>query len=191
MDSDHVFTIIIGILTIIGNIVVVWSFTRKNASIVAKERALGEVKVQAAEVKERSDLIEMLKESNKSSVTWLETLKVTEHKRELDYNTLKAIIEDGTQETINGRKELLKSQAQIAQQVTDHNTGVVNILNELKTELGFIKTEFGKLPERDEKLYKRVDSTLGYIDRLLPKLRQTGEMPAANGTPAAATPTTA
>lgn len=187
MDNSVILAILTIIGSVMGSVFGVWALTRKNASEVAKAQALSDVRVQDAETKERSDLIEMLKESGKQSITWLETLKITEHKRELDYATLKAIIEDGTKETINSRKELLKNVDDVAAQAKEHNTGITNSLDEVKRELKSIKIVVEKLPGESIELKTRLDRTLGYIERLLPKLR-TGEVPAV---PNGSTPETA
>lgn len=193
MTSENIFTIVMAILTVIGSIVGVWAVTRKNASEVQKVRAFSEAKVMEAETKERADLIEMLKESSKQSIAWLEALKITEHKREMDYSTLKAIIEDGTQETINSRKELLKNVDNVAIQAREHNTGITNSLDEVKRELGSLRTVVEKLPGQNDEMKSRIDITLGYIERLLPKLRSTAEVPVAavpNGSMPEPTPST-
>lgn len=172
MTDANIFTIAMSVVTMLVTIVSVWAFTRKTQSEVFKEKALGEVRANDAAIKERADLLDMLKESTKQSEIWLETHKVTEHKRELDYATLKAIIEDGTKETINTRKEL-------AAQAKDNNTGVTNSLEELKREVGAVKLIISGLPNGNEEIKGRLDRLLGYIERLLPKLRSTNEMPAA------------
>lgn len=184
MSESNLFTVLMSILTMGITVVSVWAFTRKNKSTVETAKGLSEVnltnaeaKAREAEVKERADLIEMIKESGKNSVIWLETLKVTEHKRELDYATLKAIIEDGTQETINSRTKLLSGVDSIASQAREHNTGVTNSLDELKRELNSVKTLLEGLPDANSEIKKRLDILLGYIERLLPKLRPTSEMP--------------
>lgn len=190
MGNENWFTVAVVALGVISTIVGVWAVTRKNASEVAKAQALSEVKAKdtdtdtrAAETKERSDLIEMIKESGKNSVIWLETLKVTEHKRELDYATLKAIIEDGTQETINSRTKLLGSVESILTQVKEHDTGVTHTLEEMQRDLGSMKLVINSLPNSNEDIKARLDRLLGYIERLLPKLRPTGEMPAVTSLP--------
>lgn len=189
--------VILAILTIIGSVLGsvfgVWALTRKNASEVEKAKGLSEVTARNAETKERADLLEMLKESSKQSVAWLEALKITEHKREMDYSTLKAIIEDGTQETINSRKELLKNVDNVAVQAREHNTGITNSLDEVKRELGSLRTVVERLPGQNDEMKSRIDITLGYIERLLPKLRSTGEVPVTtvpNGSLPETTPST-
>lgn len=183
MGNENWFTVAVVALGVISTIVGVWAVTRKNASEVAKAQALSEVASRNADTKERSDLIEMIKESGKNSVIWLETLKVTEHKRELDYATLKAIIEDGTQETINSRTKLLGGVESIVTQAKEHNTGITNTLEEMKRDLGSMKTIINALPNGNEDIKARLDRLLGYIERLLPKLRPTGEMPTVTSLP--------
>ena len=170
MSDANIFTIAMSVVTMLVTVVSVWAFTRKNQSEVFKAKALGEVRANDADIKERADLIEMIKESGKNSVVWLETLKITEHKRELDYATLKAIIEDGTKETINSRKEL-------AAQAEKHSTGMTNRLEELQREFAAIKSVIGSLPEGNSEIKARLDRLLSYVERLLPKLKDTRELP--------------
>lgn len=181
-------SVILAILTIIGSVLGsvfgVWTITRKNKSEVDKAKGLSEATARNAETKERSDLIDMIKESTKQGSIWLEALKIIENTREKDYATLKAIIEDGTQETINSRKELLKGVDGVAIQAREHNTGITNSLDEVKRELGSLRMVVEKLPGQNDEMKSRIDITLGYIERLLPKLRSTGEMaivPSSNG----------
>ncbi len=180
--------VILAILTILGSVLGsvfgVWALTRKNKSEVEKEQGLGQVRAQDAEIKERADLISMIKEHTKQDAEhtkqgaiWLEALKIIESTREKDYATLKAIIEDGTQETINSRKELLKNVDGVAVQAREHNTGITNSLDEVKRELGSLRTVVEKLPGQNDEMKSRIDITLGYIERLLPKLRSTSELP--------------
>lgn len=180
MDQNS-FTLIMSFVTIFSTIVGVWALNKRNDSTIKKEQALSEVRAQDADIKERSDLLDMLKEGTKQGAIWLESLKVIEKTREADYATLKAIIEDGTKETINSRKELLKEVKGLGEQATTHNTGVTNGLEEVKKEVGHIKAEIDKLPGKHDEIVKRLDATLGYIDRILPKLRSTTEMQAVNG----------
>jgi chromosome segregation ATPase len=179
MDNSVILAILTIIGSVLGSVFGVWALTRKNRSEVEKARGLSEVTARNAETKERADLLEMIKESSKQSVAWLEALKITEHKREMDYSTLKAIIEDGTQETINSRKELLKNVDSVASQAREHNTGITNSLDEVKRELGSLRMVVEKLPGQNDEMKSRIDITLGYIERLLPKLRSTNEMIAA------------
>lgn len=181
-------SVILAILTIIGSVLGsvfgVWAITRRNKSEVEKAKGLSEATARNAETKERSDLIDMIKESTKQGSIWLEALKIIENTREKDYATLKAIIEDGTQETINSRKELLKGVDGVAIQAREHNTGITNSLDEVKRELGSLRMVVEKLPGQNDEMKSRIDITLGYIERLLPKLRSTGEMaivPSSNG----------
>jgi len=180
--------VILAILTIVGSVLGsvfgVWAITRKNKSEVDKAKGLSEATARNAETKERSDLIDMIKESTKQGSIWLEALKIIENTREKDYATLKAIIEDGAQETINSRKELLKGVDGVAIQAREHNTGITNSLDEVKRELGSLRLVVEKLPGQNDEMKSRIDITLGYIERLLPKLRSTGEMaivPSSNG----------
>lgn len=177
MGNENIFTVLVGLLTIIGSVVGVWAVTRRNHSEVEKAKGLSEATARNAETKERADLLDMLKESTKQGAIWLESLKVIEATRGKDYATLKAIIEDGTQETINSRKELLKGVDGLVTQATAHNTGITTSLDEVKRELSRIKLVVETLPGANDEMKKRIDILLGYIDRLLPKLRQTGEMP--------------
>lgn len=180
--------VILAILTIVGSVLGsvfgVWAITRKNKSEVDKAKGFSEATARNAETKERSDLIDMIKESTKQGSIWLEALKIIEKTREKDYATLKAIIEDGTQETINSRKELLKGVDSVAIQAREHNTGITTSLDEVKRELGSLRAVVEKLPGQNDEMKSRIDITLGYIERLLPKLRSTGEMaivPTNNG----------
>ncbi len=189
MSNEAILAILTIIGSVLGSVIGVWALTRRNASEVYKAKALSDVRTQDAENKERADFIEMLKESSKQSVAWLEALKITEHKREMDYSTLKAIIEDGTQETINSRKELLKNVDHVAAQAREHNTGITNSLDEVKRELGSLRMVVEKLPGQNDEMKSRIDITLGYIERLLPKLRSTSEVPAVpNGSMPEPTP---
>lgn len=185
MGNENIFTVIVAALTMLGSVVGVWVVTRKNASEIKKAQELSLVKAKdadtaarEADVKERADLIEMLKEGTKQGAIWLEALKIIEANRGKDYATLKAIIEDGTQETINSRKELLKNVDSVAQQAREHNTGLTNILEEVKREIGSLKNVLEKLPGQNDELKRRIDITLGYVERMLPKMR-TGEVAAA------------
>lgn len=183
MGNENIFTVVVAVLTILGSVVGVWAVTRRNASEVEKAKGLSDVTARNAETKERSDLIEMIKESTKQGSIWLEALKIIEATREKDYATLKAIIEDGTQETINSRKELLKGVAGVAAEARVHNTGITTYLDEIKREISSLKTVVETLPGQNSEMKSRIDITLGYIERLLPKLR-TGEMnavPSNNG----------
>lgn len=187
MDSNNLFTLIMAIITIVGTLVGTWAITRRNQSEISKAKALSAVRAQDAETQERADLIAMLKESGKNSVTWLESLKVIEHTRELDYATLKAIIEDGTKETINSRKEMLAKLGEMSKLDETHNTGITKSLDEVKHELAAMRVVVDTLPGENQQIKKHLNELLGYIDRLLPKLtRQTSEFattPAPNGTP--------
>lgn len=185
MGNENIFTVIVAALTILGSVVGVWVVNRRNASDIKKAQELSLVKAKdadtaarEADVKERADLIEMIKESTKQGAIWLEALKIIEANREKDYATLKAIIEDGTQETINSRKEVLKGVDTVTQQAREHNTGLTNILEEVKREIGSLKQMLEKLPGQNDDLKRRIDITLGYVERMLPKMR-TGEVAAA------------
>jgi hypothetical protein len=185
MGNENIFTVLVAALTILGSVVGVWVVNRKNTSEIKKAQELSLVKAKnadiearEAEVKERADLIEMIKESTKQGAIWLEALKIIEANREKDYATLKAIIEDGTQETINSSKELLKGVNNVAEQAVKHNTGLTNILEEVKREIGSLKNVLEKLPGQNDELKRRIDITLGYVERMLPKMR-TGEVAAA------------
>lgn len=176
MSNEVMLAILTIIGSVLGSVFGVWAITRRNKSEVEKAKGLSEATARNAETKERSDLIEMIKEHTKQGAIWLEALKIIEATREKDYATLKAIIEDGTQETINSRKELLKGVDGVAKQAVEHNTGITNSINEMMRELASLKTVVAKLPGQNDEIKSRIDITLGYFERMLPKLR-TGEMP--------------
>lgn len=185
MGNENIFTVIVAALTILGSVVGVWVVNRKNTSEIRKAQELSLVKAKnadiearEADVKERADLIEMIKESTKQGAIWLEALKIIEANREKDYATLKAVIEDGTQETVNSRKELLKGVNNVVEQAEKHNTGLTNSIDEVKRELASLRSTVEKLPGQNDELKRRIDITLGYVERMLPKMR-TGEVAAA------------
>lgn len=185
MGNENVFTVLVAALTILGSVVGVWVVNRKNAAEIKKAQELSlvraknaDIEAREAEVKERADLIEMIKEHTKQGAIWLEALKIIEANREKDYATLKAIIEDGTKETINSRKELLQNVNNVVAQAKEHNSGIVNILEEVKREINSLKIVLEKLPGQNDDLKRRIDITLGYVERMLPKMR-TGEVAAA------------
>lgn len=184
MGNDNIFTIAVAILTIIGSVVGVWAVTRKNASEVAKAKALGEVNAQAAETQERADLIAMIKEGTKQGAIWLESLKIIERQRETDYAATKNLIEDGTLETINSRKEVIKGVESLGTKANEHHTDTTNLVNEVRKEIGAIKKQVDAIPGAHQEIMKRLDVVLGSVEMLRPK-RVTNELPAmvsSNGT---------
>ncbi len=181
MENANLFSVILAIIGVISIVTGVWATTRKNSSEIAKAEALSEVQARAAADKERADLIDMIKASSAQGAIWLDTLKTIEASRENDYATQKSLIEDGTLETINARKEIVKGVGDLGEKAEEHHTGTTNLLNEVQREIAEIRKSVDAIPGRHAEILKRLDVVLGSVEMLRPK-RITAEVPTANGT---------
>ncbi len=179
MDNSVMLAVLTIIGSVLGSVLGVWAFTRRNESEVKKAKALSDVKAQDAETKERADLIDMIKESTKQGSIWLDALKVIEKQRERDYATAKDLIEDGTLETINARKEIVKGVDELSVKQDGHHDETINVLNEVQMELKTIKRQVDAIPGTHQEILKRLDIVLGSVEILTIK-RITNETPAAS-----------
>lgn len=181
MDNTNLLSVILAVIGLISIILGVWATTRKNSSDTAKAEAMSEIRARAAADKERADLIEMIKASTAQGSVWLDAFKTSEAAREKDYATTKNLIEDGTLETINSRKEIVKGVDGLSAKADEHHTGTTNILNEVQKEIAEIRRSVDAIPGKHAEILKRLDTVIGSVEMLRPK-RVTTEINAVAST---------
>lgn len=131
--------VIFAILAILGTVVGVWATNSKRHTEVETQSQLAEIKIKLsdaendaadsdtarkkaeAEIKERADLLEMIKGLSKGGADFLLSLQEIRKEKEADYETLKAIADTNAQIMVS---EVQKSREAIISEIKALDTAI-------------------------------------------------------------------